>query len=73
MKMNRLRHKLPLLFVLIVLIKYVYSKNCVGRGQCSCMFDTDSSVVDITSLGNNDLTPRFVSHVATVRTQCISL
>ena len=47
-----------LFFLLFLLWKPIYSKQCLGNDQCSCTFDTDSSVVDLTSLGNRDSTPR---------------
>ena len=50
-------------FVLIWVfcIRSGYSKQCNGRDQCACTYDSDSSVVDLTSLGNKDLTPRSVN------------
>ena len=38
----------------------VLGKDCQKVDQCSCKFD-DGSVVDITSLGNQDNSPRYES------------
>lgn len=38
---------------------HVLARDCVGRDQCSCVFDDDKSLIAINSLGNTDLTPRF--------------
>ena len=61
--MDTYGHASFLVWLFVVLIKVIHCQNCQGRDQCSCVYDSDSSVVDITSLGNNDLTPRFVSIV----------
>ena len=34
------------------------TKDCLGQDQCSCQFTDDQSIIDLTSLGNNDETPR---------------
>ena len=52
-------HSFVLLWVLCT--RSGYSKQCNGRDQCACTYDSDSSVVDLTSLGNKDLTPRSVN------------
>ena len=58
--MNSYTYVHSLVLLLMVLLRSGYSKNCLGRDQCSCVYDTDSSVVDLSSLGNKDLTPRYV-------------
>ena len=40
----------------------VLGKDCQKVDQCSCKFD-DGSVVDITSLGNQDNSPRYELHL----------
>ena len=37
----------------------VFGKDCVTKDECSCTFDDDGTVIDITSLGNQDNTPRY--------------
>ena len=35
------------------------AKDCLMTGQCSCTFDDSGAVIDLSSLGNKDNTPRF--------------
>jgi hypothetical protein len=37
---------------------WVEAAQCVGIDMCRCIFDDGSGVIDITSLGNTDGTPR---------------
>ena len=42
----------------IAILTGLEAKRCVQVDLCSCQFDDDGTTVDITSLGNNDSTPR---------------
>ena len=46
-------------FVFFAIFCGVLGKDCRKVDQCSCQFD-DGTVVDITSLGNQDNSPRYV-------------
>lgn len=51
---------------ILFLGKFVYSKQCVKRSNCICVFDDGSGMIDLTPLGHSDGTALFKDQPATL-------
>ena len=54
-------YKMIVCLILVLLaVSVAMGKNCLLIDQCSCKFDDNGSIIDLSSLGNKNNTPRLV-------------